>query len=848
MSESYVVDRHGLKMPVRFDLITERNAELCRGVGHYGPRLASLDPPLITAEVVRRFRNGMSTRQLDHETAQLCTSLATRHSDYEWLAARIYLSDLHKRTPTSLLEMVRLLISEGSSRLSPRLVSLIEEFAPEIDARMVPSRDYLLRYFGFQTIAKSYLLRPSSSSGESSLLDSQTMERPHHLYMRIAIALFMQGNRPSLQDAFMFYDMLSTQKISNATPTMLNAGTRVPQMSSCFTIPTADDLKTLFDVVSVAAMTSKTGGGVAISLHGVRAKGSEIHGTGGRSSGIQHYIKVLNETQVYVDQGGKRPGAFALYLSLDHDDIFTYMTMPRKKGEMAIRRLNAPEVSYAAWVPDLFMEALEAELANDARVAAGGVNDSTAGDWYLFCPNEAKNLHLVYGDEYRKLVAHYVAQGKHRRCVKARELFSEAFKTWAQMGKLYWMYKDNINRKSNMMNIAPITMSNLCCEVLISTWTKFDSDEYAKFNPDNAGHGETGVCNLAAICLESYIIDGDDGKPKLDLAGIMAAAALEVRALNRVIDQTHYPSEDCRASNQRHRPIGIGIMGLADVLVRLGHVYGSESAQACARSIAAVIYYASMNESAELARVDGAYSSFSGSPTSKGQLQPDLWQMEGTLAADWESEIEKITDGYLTPVMWRDLRETVTRGIRNVYVTAYMPTATTSNLVGQNECFEPFTSNIYTRTTLAGEFLVVNRHLMRELTTLGLWDDKMRRRVVDAAGSIQSIPEIPEEIRRRYRTSREIHPVLIVRMAKQMAPFICQSMSMNAYFTDPDMSKILRFLMEGWKAGLKTGMYYCHTAPATGSQKTSVKDHTGAAEDAPEVCTRDDPTCTACSV
>ena len=888
---SYVVNRRGQRVPVRFDMITERNEEL-RSNPKYGPELAAIDSPTITAEVVRRFRNGVTTRQLDAETASICIQFSTRHSDYEWLAARIFVSDLHKRTPSSLAAMIDAILEaapdRNTVRLSDEFIAIVRRGAKEIDARLEPHRDYRLRFFGYQTIARSYLLRPTSRREESSLLDGQLMERPQHLYMRVALGTFVcqpdgrgheapEGEfRERLLRAFDFYDALSLQRVSNATPTMLNTATQVPQLSSCFQIATGDDLPTLFDSVKSAALISKWSGGVSLWLHNVRAEGAPIRKTGGRSSGIKRYIKILNEVQLYVDQGGNRPGAFVNYLSVDHADIFTFLALGRLKGEEAIKSLTAPDLKYALWVPDRFMRALDAQIENAERVAHGLPDDPTAGDWHLFSPDEAPGLHLAFGEAYDALYARYVVEGRFRRRVKAGDIIAEAHRTWTQVGGPYVLFKDSINEKSNMQNVAPVCSSNLCCEITIPSWSNYDAPAFARFHPGNdPAAGEFGVCNLAAICLESFVLSEDrvrfyDARQgeedcraiELDYAAISAAAALETRVLNRVIDLTYYPSEECRRSNRRHRPIGIGIMGLADVLARLKVAYGSSRAQSIARAIAAAVYFGALSESVRLAVAEGPYDTFPGSPLSRGELQPDLWARRGDFGEKWEQEVEAATGGAIAAADWQALRERVKRaGARNAYVTAYMPTATTSNIVGQNECFEPFTSNIYTRRTLAGEFFVVNRHLMAELADLGLWNDQMRREVLAAGGSIQGIVRIPAEVRRRYRTAREVSPSAVIRMAASMAPFICQSMSMNLFLDEPDLPKILRFLFEGWRAGLKCGQYYCHSKPAAGSQKTSVRTVTAAAAattpaatavtvttPAAPACSRDNKDCVACAV
>jgi ribonucleoside-diphosphate reductase alpha chain len=843
MPAIYVINRHGDKVAVHFDIITQRN-ELLRSSPMYGPPLTAINSSAITAEVVRRFRNGMTTRELDAETAAICIDHSTHHIDYDHLAARVYVSDLHKRTPAQMHQMVADLIKSAPTpdavRYSEEFIGIVNRAAERLITKMDSFRDYRLNFFGFQTIARSYLLRADVKSEKSSLIDTQLSERPQHLYMRIAIGIFVcqpDGQGHLLDDekfnvcfdaAEKYYDALSLQLVSNATPTILNAGTKISQLSSCFQLATGDDLPTLCDTLKSAALISKWSGGISLWLHNVRAEGSPIRKTGGRSTGIKHYMKILNDMQIYVNQGGNRPGAFAIYLSVDHDDIFTFLSMARLKGEEALRSTNAPDLKYALWVPDLFMEIFISELE--------GTGDGT---WYLFDPNTAPGLHLYYGPEYSQLYYKYVAEGRARRSVKASEIISEAFKTWIQVGTPYVMFKDHINRKSNMQNVGPICSSNLCTEILIPSWSAFDAPDFARFNSANAGHGEFGVCNLAAICLENFIIDGT-----VDFAGIAAAAALETNALNRIIDINYYPSIECQLSNRRHRPIGIGIMGLANVLAQLNIIYGSPEACNLAAAIAATVYFGALQESCTLADMHGAYESFAGSPISRDILQPDLWVNHNNLAPDWEVAIEKTTNGFLRSGDWAVLRARAACGVRNAYLTAYMPTATTSNIVGQNECFEPFTSNIYTRKTLAGEFLVINRSLMQVLNTAGLWNDDMRREIIAAGGSIQGIDRIPQDIRRVYRTAREMHPSLIIRMAKALSPFICQSMSMNLYLDEPNLPKIIRFLVEGWEAGLKTGMYYCHTQPAAGSQKTSVVVTTTTAA-APLACTSAE-SCTSC--
>lgn len=879
MAALYVLDRRGAPRPARFDQITDRNEALCAEE----PRIEGVDCAAVTADVVKRFRAGMSTAELDTEAAAACVARATQPG-YEELAVRILVSDLHKRTPADYAAA----LAAAGPRVSPalRAVAAAPWAAAEIARAIDYSRDRRLSYFGYATLMRSYALR-----GESQ-------ERPQHVYMRVALGVHVvpavqsdpvceacecrkspdwpcsddcknvsaakcecdpvrdggtlpdtAENRARLAEALAMYEALSLQRVSNATPTMLNAGTTMPQLSSCFQIAAADDLRAIFDTVTEAAMVSKWGGGVSVALHGVRAAGAPISSTGGKGRGLLPLLRILNEAQQYVDQGGKRPGAFAAYLSVDHADVFDFLAAPRRAAAAAGGAAGAaPDLKYGLWVSDDFMRAAEAQLA--------APDDPASGAWHLFSPDEAPGLDRAHGAEYSALRARYVAEGRARRVVRAGDVLAEAFRTWASSGVPYVMFKDAVNARSNMSNVAPITSSNLCTEITLPCWRDADAGAYAGYHPGN-GRGETGVCNLGAVCLASFLVPGTSpGALRLDYAGVAAAAALECRALNAVIDATTYPSPEGARSNRRHRPIGIGIMGYANVLARLGLAYGTPEARAVARAAAAAVYAGALGESARLAARDGPYETWAGSPASRGVIAPDMWAAgaaEGSpptlppgvappvagarpaatgaapvLGPDWEDEVAAESGGAITPATWAALRAAAARGLRNAYVTAYMPTATTSNIAGQNESFEPFTTNLYTRSTLAGEFVVVNRALVDELRAAGAWDDAMRREIVAAQGSVAGIGRVPAEVRKRYRTAREIPPSYLVATAAAMAPFVCQSMSLNAYFGEPSLPRILRFLFEAWRAGLKTGMYYCHTLPAAGALATAVRSSGGA--------------------
>lgn len=893
--ESYVVDRHGRRQPVRFDEITKRNEALCNDA-RFGPLLDRIDAPLLTKMVVERFRNGMTTRELDAETVNMCTQLATHHYHFEQLAARICAADLHRRTPESLRDMVSQLVSQAKrrTRLSDEYVGIVQRGGSEIDARLRGERDFAFRQFGYTTLMRSYALRPGAHDEKAPLVDTQLCERPQHIYMRIALAVHVgqpdrQGHlapqelfERRLAAAFEYYDLLSRHLVSNATPTVLNSGTTLPQLSSCFQTATGDDFKALFKTFDGVAQISKLSGGVSLWLHNIRPEGSEIASSGGVSSGIWRYIKLLNELQQYANQGGNRPGAFAVYLSVDHDDIFRFLELPLLKGEAALRGVTAPNLKYAMWVPDRFMRVLEQQI--NANSTPPHERDPQVGDWHLFDPVDAPGLHLVYGAEYDALYERYVAEGRYRRVVKAVSILRAAHKAWGERGVPYWLYKDAINRKSNMRNVGPVCSSNLCTEITIPSWSDHDAPQFARFHPENT-KGEYAVCNLAALCLEGYLrpaAEEKGGDAEMDYAALARGTASLARTLNCVIDNNFYPTEECERSNQRHRPIGIGIIGLADVLAAMGIPYGTRKAAQVASAIAAVVYHSAASTSAALAASEGSYASYDGSPVSQGLLTPDLWVEDGSLEEGWEAEIEAATGGVLSVAAWGELRESARRGMRNALLTAYMPTATTSNVVALNECFEPYTSHIYTRVTLAGEFQIVNRHLVRQLERAGLWDEAMRREIISAGGSVSGIQRIPENIRALFQTAREMPSQRITRMVKAMAPWVCQSLSTNIWLDTPSLPKILTFLFDNWKAGLKTGMYYCHTKPAAGTQKASVRADAPTSESpaakstvaalaaaAPaeaalvedalveaasaeaataEACRRDDPNCTTCAL
>lgn len=829
----YVVDRRGNAVDVRFDRITDRLSALC-AEPRCGRALEAVDVIGVVTAVIDRFRNGMTTRELDLAAAEVCAERSTRHREYDLLAARILVSDLHKRTPESMRDMIAVLRRSPACRVADGLAAAVARGGAAIDARLDFARDYRFGLFGYQTLARIFL----QTGGERN----EVTERPQHLYMRVALGVFAQAAADApepvwaraLEEAFEFYDALSLHLVSNASPTMLNVGTPYPQASSCYQMSVGDDMVSLMMTVGELGIISCKSAGISLALHEMRSIGSLIRSTGGTAKGVCAYAPIINDVQIYSDQGGRRPGAVAIYLAVDHADVLSFIEMARPTNPGVYK---AAELKYALWVPDRFMRVLAAEIAAEAAgaaetaaaVEAAGVSveareeaaktakakaasvAKAAGAWHIFDPRVAPGLQLVHGAAYDALYEQYVAEGRYCKCIRASDIIHAAHKSWAACGVPYVLFKDHINAKTNMMNVAPITSSNLCAEITLPCWSNFDAEKYGAFHPDNAAGGEIGVCNLASICLESFV----DAAHCLDYGGIIAAAALEARVLNRVIDLNAYPDEKARRSNRRHRPIGIGIMGFADVLADLRIAYGSTKALTIAQAAAACVYYGAASQSAADAVAEGPYASYAGSPVSAGRLTPDLWAERGELAADWEDAIAATTRGALTPAMWAELRRAAaTTGMRNAYLTAMMPTATTSNVVGQNECFEPFTSNLYTRQTLAGEFVLVNRHLVRELSLLGLWNEELRRDIVARQGSVKGHPRIPADVARRYLTAREIHPTKVVRTAAALAPFVCQSLSMNLWLAAPDLPRILRFLFEAHAAGLKTGMYYCHTLPA----------------------------------
>jgi ribonucleoside-diphosphate reductase alpha chain len=751
-----VIKRNGNKETVSFDKVLSRVRKASKGL--------SVNPDALAQQVLSQIFDGVKTSELDELTAQLAASLSTLHPDYGTLAARISISNHHKNTTASFSEVMIRLSSQKmpqtgdtTSFIHPELLAIVKSHGPEIDSKIHYDRDYLFDYFGFKTLERSYLLKDTSMV---------IQERPQHMWMRVALALWSED----LPRAFETYDLLSQKFLTHATPTLFNAGTPRQQLSSCFLLAMAEDsIKGIYKTLGDCAAISKFAGGIGLHLHNVRARGSLIKGTNGQSNGLVPMLRVFNNTARYVDQGGgKRNGSFAMYLEPWHADVEDFLKMKLNTGSEEDR---ARDLFYALWIPDLFMERVEAD-----------------GDWSLFCPNEAPGLSDVWGDEFKELYERYEREGRARKVVKAQKLWFQTLDSQMETGTPYLLYKDAANRKSNQQNVGTIKSSNLCTEII----------EYS--SPE-----ETAVCNLASLALPSFVMNG-----VFDFTKLREVTRTAIRNLNRVIDINFYPTPETERSNMRHRPVGLGVQGLADVFALLGLAWEQEEAAKLNQLIFEHMYYAAVEASSELAKVEGSYETFEGSPASKGKLQPDLWSVTPIT--------EK--DGSLN---WSNLRESVkTHGLRNSLLIAPMPTASTSQILGFNECFEPFTSNLYTRRTLAGEFIVINRYLLADLMKEGLWSEEMKQQIVARNGSVQDIPGISEELQLRYKTSWEMKQKVLIDMAAARGAFICQSQSLNLFVADPAYSKLTSMHFYAWKQGLKTGCYYLRTKAPVTAQKFTV--------------------------
>ena len=745
-----VTKRDGAKERVKLDKILNRVKKQS-----YGLNMDYIEPMEIAKKVIHGLYDGISSVELDTLAAETAAALTPTHPDYSILASRICVTSLHKRTPKSFSSVIDQLynyVDPKTGLKAPMIADDVYEIivnnAKDIDSQIIADRDLDYDYFGFKTLEKSYLLK----------IDGLPAERPQQMLMRVAIGI----HKEDLASAYKTYDLMSQGYFTHATPTLFNAGTRRPQLSSCFLVSMdGDSIQGIYKTLSDVAQISKNAGGIGLHIHNVRGTGAYIRGTNGTSNGIIPMLKVFNETARYVDQGGgRRKGSFAVYLEPWHCDVEDFLNLRKNHGKEEMR---ARDLFLALWTPDLFMERVKED-----------------GEWTLFSPDEAPGLDDVYGEDFVKLYTKYETEGRGRKTIKAQELWYKIIEAQIETGTPYMLYKDAANTKSNQKNLGTIKSSNLCTEIM----------EYSDSK-------ETAVCNLASIALPKFIIPGK--KPKYDLNALKDIAYTATINLNRVIDVNYYPTKETKTSNMKHRPIGIGVQGLADTFAILKIPFESEEAKNLDRDIFEAIYYGAMCASVDLAEKEGAYQTFKGSPLSKGLFQFDLWNESPSTR--WE---------------WEELRERVlTHGARNSLLLAPMPTASTSQILGNNECFEPFTSNIYIRKTLSGEFPVVNKHLVKDLVKLNMWDDNLRDKIIINNGSVQDIAEIPDEIKIIYKTAWEMSQKIIIDHAAARAPFICQSQSMNLFVQDANFAKLSSAHFYGWDKGLKTGSYYIRTKAAT---------------------------------
>lgn len=749
-----VIKRNGKKETVKFDKITARIQKLSYGLSPL------VDVIEVTKKVIEGIYDGVTTSELDSLAAETAASLTTKHPDYALLASRIAVSNLHKNTEKSFSETMRRLYNYTDSAtgrkmplLADDVMEIIEANAEILDSSIIYDRDFGFDYFGFKTLEKSYLLR----------IDGKVSERPQHMYMRVAVGI----HKEDIASAVKTYNLMSERWFTHATPTLFNAGTPKPQMSSCFLLTMKDDsIDGIYDTLKQTAKISQSAGGIGLSIHNVRATGSYIGGTNGTSNGIIPMLRVFNDTARYVDQGGgKRKGAFAIYLEPWHADIEGFLDLRKNHGK---EELRARDLFYALWISDLFMKRVEEN-----------------GSWSLFCPHEAPGLGETFGNEFEALYHRYEQEGRARKVIKAQDLWFAILEAQIETGTPYMLYKDAANKKSNQQNLGTIKSSNLCTEILEFT----SADEVA-------------VCNLASLALPRFVNEG-----KFDFDKLYEVTYQVTRNLNRIIDNNYYPIEEAKRSNLRHRPIGLGIQGLADVFILLRLPFESELAKVLNKNIFETIYFAAMTASKDMAIEQGPYETFAGSPLSKGQFQFDLWNVQPSNRYDWNA-----------------LRQEVMKhGVRNSLLVAPMPTASTSQILGNNECFEPYTSNIYVRRVLSGEFIIVNKHLLKDLVQLGLWNDTMKNKIIAANGSIQNINEIPADIKALYKTVWEIKQRHLIDMAADRGAFICQSQSLNLFVDSPTVAKLTSMHFYAWKQGLKTGMYYLRTQAAAQAVQFTVE-------------------------
>ena len=753
----YVLKRDGRKEPIMFDKITARIKKLCYG---FNPLV---DPVRVAMRVIEGLYDGVTTSELDNLAAEIAATMTTTHPDYASLAARISVSNLHKNTLKSfsetmkdLYEYVNPITGKKAPLLSDEVYKVIKKNAEELDSKIIYNRDFGYDYFGFKTLERSYLLK----------INGQIVERPQHMLMRVSVGIHLDD----LEAVIDTYELMSKKYFTHATPTLFNSGTPKPQMSSCFLLTMQDDsIDGIYDTLKQTAKISQSAGGIGLSIHNIRSTGSYISGTNGTSNGIVPMLRVFNDTARYVDQGGgKRKGSFAIYIEPWHSDIFDFLDLKKNHGKEEMR---ARDLFYAMWVPDLFMKRVEENA-----------------EWTLMCPNECPGLYDCHGDEFDKLYLKYEKKSKGRKTIKARELWEKILESQIETGTPYMLYKDSANRKSNQKNLGTIRSSNLCTEILEYT----SKDEIA-------------VCNLASIALPMFVEDGEFNHKKLYDVTVRVT-----KNLNKVIDRNYYPVKEAENSNFRHRPIGLGVQGLADAFIELRMPFTSEKAKELNQDIFETLYFAALQASVEESKKDGPYKTYKGSPISKGEFQHNMWGIKDEeLSGRWD---------------WAKLRKDVLKhGVRNSLLVAPMPTASTSQILGNNECFEPYTSNLYTRRVLSGEFIIVNKHLLKDLVDLNLWNEDMKHELMRSNGSIQDIKQSPDELKELYKTVWEMSMKDIIDMARHRGYFIDQSQSLNLFMEGATMSKLTSMHFYGWKSGLKTGMYYLRTKSAVDAIKFTLE-------------------------
>jgi ribonucleoside-diphosphate reductase alpha chain len=750
----YVIKRDGRKEAVKFDKITARIIKMCYGLDPL------VSPEAVAMRVIEGIYDGVTTTVLDNLAAEVAAGKTMDHPDYALLASRIAVSNLHKETKKSFSEVMDDLYhyidpktGQNASLIAEDVYAVISENRDLLDSSIIYDRDFRYDYFGFKTLTRSYLLR----------VNGIIVERPQQMLMRVALGI----HKNDMPAAIKTYNLMSEGWFTHATPTLFNAGTPKPQMSSCFLLTMKEDsIEGIYDTLKSCAQISQSAGGIGLAIHNIRATGSYIKGTNGTSNGIVPMLRVFNDTARYVDQGGgKRKGSFAMYIEPWHADVFDFLDLKKNTGKEEMR---ARDLFFALWIPDLFMKRVEEN-----------------GDWTLMCPHECPGLSDTYGDDFEKLYLSYEAAGKGRRTIKAQDLWFKVLESQIETGTPYMLYKDAANKKSNQQNLGTIKSSNLCTEIM----------EYTA--PD-----EVAVCNLASLALPKYVTEqGTFDHDKLFEVTYQATVNL-----NRIIDGNYYPVPEAKNSNLRHRPIGLGVQGLADAFIMLGFPFESEEARALNREIFETIYYASMTASKDLAIEEGPYETFAGSPVSQGIFQFDMWGVTPTNRWEWDLLKEEVKK----------------HGVRNSLLLAPMPTASTAQILGNNECFEPYTSNIYTRRVLSGEFIVVNKHLLKDLVKENLWTNEMRQKLMASNGSVQNINEIPQRIKDLYKTAWEISQKAIIEQAADRGAYICQSQSLNIFMENANFGKLTSMHFYGWKKGLKTGMYYLRTKAATDAIKFTV--------------------------